>query len=56
VFEPVKRTSLSIDYWNIEKRDVISTLGEQVIIENPAAYNGKYIQRDEDGFISRTSS
>jgi iron complex outermembrane recepter protein len=52
VFEPVKRTSLSIDYWNIEKRDVISTLGEQVIIENPAAYNGKYIQRDEDGFIS----
>jgi iron complex outermembrane receptor protein len=52
VFEPVKRTSLSIDYWNIEKKDVISTLGEQVIIENPAAYNGKYIQRDEDGFIS----
>jgi iron complex outermembrane receptor protein len=31
---------------------VISTLGEQVIIENPAAYNGKYIERDEDGFIS----
>ncbi|ALK94937.1 hypothetical protein AB595_00315 [Massilia sp. WF1] len=52
VLEPVKRTSLSIDYWNIEKKDVISTLGEQVIIENPAAYNGKYIQRDEDGFIS----
>jgi len=52
VFEPVKRASLSIDYWNIEKKDVISTLGEQVIIENPAAYNGKYIQRDEDGFIS----
>jgi iron complex outermembrane receptor protein len=52
VFEPVKRTSLSVDYWNIEKKDVISTLGEQVIIENPAAYNGKYIQRDEDGFIS----
>jgi iron complex outermembrane receptor protein len=52
VFEPVKRTSISIDYWNIEKKDVISTLGEQVIIENPAAYNGKYIQRDEDGFIS----
>jgi iron complex outermembrane receptor protein len=52
VFEPAKHTSLAIDYWNIEKRDVISTLGEQVIIENPAAYNGKYIQRDEDGFIS----
>jgi iron complex outermembrane receptor protein len=52
VFEPVKRASLAVDYWNIEKKDVISTLGEQVIIENPAAYNGKYIERDEDGFIS----
>ena len=52
VVEPNKRTSFSVDYWNIEKRDVISTLGEQVIIENPGAYNGKYIERDEDGFIS----
>jgi iron complex outermembrane receptor protein len=52
VVELDKRTNLSIDYWNIEKKDVISTLGEQVIIENPDAYNGKYIQRDEDGFIS----
>lgn len=52
VVEPSKGTSLSIDYWNIEKKDVISTLGEQVIVENPAAYNGKYIERDEDGFIS----
>ncbi|MCA1857232.1 TonB-dependent receptor [Massilia oculi] len=52
VFELNKRTNFSIDYWNIEKKDVISTLGEQVIIENPAAYNGKYIERDEDGFIS----
>ena len=52
VFELGKRTNLSIDYWNILKKDVISTLGEQVITENPAAYNGKYIQRDSDGFIS----
>ena len=52
VFEPIKRTSLSIDYWNIEKRDVISTLGEQVIINNPTLYNGTYIQRDEDGAIT----
>ena len=52
VFELDKRTNFSIDYWNIEKKDVISTLGEQVIVENPAAYNGKYIERDEDGFIS----
>jgi iron complex outermembrane receptor protein len=52
VFELDKRTNFSVDYWNIEKKDVISTLGEQVIVENPAAYNGKYIERDEDGFIS----
>jgi iron complex outermembrane receptor protein len=47
-----KNASFSIDYWNIEKRDVISTLGEQIIVDNPAAYNGKYIQRDSDGFIT----
>jgi iron complex outermembrane receptor protein len=52
VFELNKRSNFSIDYWNIEKKDVISTLGEQVIVENPAAYNGKYIERDEDGYIT----
>jgi iron complex outermembrane receptor protein len=52
VIELAKRTNFSIDYWNIEKKDVISTLGEQVIINNPATYNGTYIQRDEDGYIS----
>lgn len=52
VFELGKRTNVSVDYWNIQKKDVISTLGEQVITENPDAYNGKYIQRDSDGFIS----
>jgi hypothetical protein len=31
---------------------VISTLGEQIIIESPELYNGTYIERDEDGFIS----
>ena len=31
---------------------MISTLGEQVIVDNPAEYNGKYIQRDHDGFIT----
>ena len=52
VWEGLAGTSLSFDYWNIEKRDVISTLGEQVIVDNPAAYNGKYIERDADGFIT----
>ncbi|TFW20062.1 TonB-dependent receptor [Massilia arenosa] len=47
-----RSASFSIDYWNIQKKDVISTLGEQIIVDNPAAYNGKYIQRDSDGFIT----
>lgn len=52
VFEPVRGVNLSVDYWNIQKKDVISTLGEQVIVENPDKYNGVYIERDVDGFIS----
>jgi iron complex outermembrane receptor protein len=41
-----------LDYWNIRKADVISTLGEQIIVESPAKYNGKYIQRDSGGYIT----
>ena len=52
VFELGRQANFSIDYWSIQKKDVISTLGEQVILDNAAAYNGKYIERDEDGFIS----
>ena len=52
VLEVGRGASLALDYWNISKKDVISTLGEQIIVDNPAAYNGKYIQRDSDGFIS----
>ena len=44
--------SVSLDYWNILKKDVISTLGEQIIVDSPAKYNGTYIQRDRDGFIT----
>ena len=47
-----RQLNLSLDYWNIEKKDVISTLGEQIIVDSPAKYNAKYIQRDRDGFIS----
>jgi iron complex outermembrane recepter protein len=52
VVEPLPDLSFSIDYWNIQKKDVISTLGEQIIIESPGKYNVTYIERDEDGFIS----
>lgn len=52
VFSPGDRYNVALDYWNIRKTNVISTLGEQIIIENPAAYNGVYIQRDSGGFIT----
>ncbi|GAB2874995.1 TonB-dependent receptor [Pseudoduganella ginsengisoli] len=52
VLEANKQVTFTVDYWNIRKSDVISTLGEQIIVDNPAKYNGKYIQRDADGYIT----
>jgi iron complex outermembrane recepter protein len=52
VFAPATGWNISLDYWAIQKKDVISTLGEQIIIESPEKYNGTYIERDEDGFIT----
>lgn len=52
VWEPSARFNLGLEYWYLRKKDVISTLGEQIIIESPQRYNGSYIERDADGFIS----
>ena len=52
VLDASKNVNFSVDYWNIRKTDVISTLGEQIIIGNTAAYNGSYIQRDSGGVIT----
>jgi iron complex outermembrane receptor protein len=52
VFEPGRSFNASLDYWNIQVKDVISTLGEQIIVESPQKYDGRYIQRDVDGFIT----
>jgi len=51
-FEAVPGLNLTADYWDIRKTDVISTLGEQIIVDNAAKYEGKYIQRDGDGYIT----
>ena len=48
VFEPLKSVSVSLDYWNIRKTDVISDIGIQTIINNQAKY-GKLVTRDEFG-------
>ena len=47
VFEPVKNTNISVDYWNIKKTDVISDLYEKTILANPTRY-AAYITRDAD--------
>jgi iron complex outermembrane receptor protein len=50
VFEPRRGVSLNVDYWNIEKSDLISTLGVDVILGNLAKY-GSLVHRDEDNVI-----
>ena len=48
VFEPNDQFSLSVDYWNIEKRDLISTLGVDVILGNLAKYESLVHRYGED--------
>jgi iron complex outermembrane receptor protein len=50
VFEPVRDLSVSLDYWNVQKRDLISTLGVDVILGNLAKY-GNLVHRDAAGVI-----
>lgn len=50
VFEPRRGVSLNVDYWNIEKTNLISSLGVDVILDNLAKYGG-VVHRDEDGDI-----
>ncbi|MGM9515628.1 TonB-dependent receptor [Roseateles sp. DB2] len=50
VFEPQSNVMLSVDYWNIQKRDLISTLGVDVILGNLDKY-GSLVHRDEDKVI-----
>lgn len=45
VYEPVRNALVSLDYWRIEKTDVISDLSGKIILENPQRY-AAYIKRD----------
>ncbi|MBL8329738.1 MAG: TonB-dependent receptor [Rubrivivax sp.] len=50
VFEPMRSTLLSLDFWQIEKTDVISDLSGKTILENPTRY-AAFIKRDPfDGY------
>ncbi|MRW94731.1 TonB-dependent receptor [Duganella sp. FT80W] len=50
VLQPSKQVSLSLDYWNIKRTDLISEIGDDVILANPVKY-ADLIHRDEDGYI-----
>jgi iron complex outermembrane receptor protein len=50
VLEPSKQWSFSADYWAISKRDLISTIGDEVILANLDKY-GELVHRDVDGVI-----
>ncbi|MCZ8073216.1 MAG: TonB-dependent receptor, partial [Paucibacter sp.] len=50
VLEPQAGVTLSLDYWNIQKRNLIGTLGVDSILANLAKY-GSLVHRDEDNEI-----
>ncbi|NRR32285.1 TonB-dependent receptor [Oxalobacteraceae bacterium] len=50
VLEPTRHLSLTADYWNIKRTDLISEIGDDIILGNLAKY-GDLVHRDEDGVI-----
>ncbi|MDC8783921.1 TonB-dependent receptor [Roseateles koreensis] len=49
VYAPYPLLSLGLDYWNIEKSDLISTIGDDVILANPAKYSALIHRYNEPG-------
>jgi iron complex outermembrane receptor protein len=50
VFAAGRKVNASLDYWNIKRTDLISEIGDDVILGNLAKY-GNLVHRDEDGLI-----
>lgn len=50
IFEPSRQWTYSIDYWNIKRTNLISEIGDDVILGNLAKY-GNLVHRTEDGDI-----
>lgn len=48
VFEPVRNTTIALDYWNIRLKDKIGALPEQAIYGNYAKYKDRFL-RNPDG-------
>ncbi|MET0265593.1 MAG: TonB-dependent receptor [Duganella sp.] len=50
VIQPSKNASMTLDYWRIRRTDLISELGDDIILGNLAKY-GNLVHRDEDNDI-----
>ncbi|MBC3881767.1 TonB-dependent receptor [Undibacterium sp. LX40W] len=50
IFEPSRQWTFSADYWNIKRTDLISEIGDDIILGNLAKY-GNLVHRNEDGDI-----
>jgi iron complex outermembrane receptor protein len=50
VIEPGKHWNASLDYWHIKRTDLISEIGDDIILGNLAKY-GNLVHRDEDDYI-----
>ncbi len=50
VIEPGKHWNASLDYWHIKRTDLISEIGDDIILGNLAKY-GNLVHRDEDDLI-----
>jgi iron complex outermembrane receptor protein len=48
VYEPRPQLSVSLDYWNIEKRDLISSIGDDVILGNLSKYGSLVHRYNQD--------
>ena len=49
-FAAGKHWNASLDYWNIKRTNLISEIGDDIILANLAKY-GSLVHRDEDGLI-----
>ncbi|UTY57849.1 TonB-dependent receptor [Massilia sp. erpn] len=50
VMEPGQHLTVSADYWNIKRTNLISEIGDDIILGNLTKY-GSLVHRDEDGKI-----
>jgi len=50
VIEPSKQVTMTLDYWNIKRTDLIGEIGDDIILGNLAKY-GDLVHRNDDGTI-----